>query len=247
MSGGSRNVGLPRRVMSQHRAIVGLWPLLLVLAPLLAAFVATFFTLVALDPSAFEQTGRASAEAMVAFGIKDDARVAAGHLAGLVRAGLVHHSWTHLALNSLGLGLFSLLSWRLVPPEDRTIGRATAILAVAVVSAVGGFVLSFLVGNGLSAGASGAVFGVLGALPLALVVRADLGPPRLRWGLAAMLMALGALGVALLSGGGGVDHAAHLGGLLTGVPLGYAQARRAGRLGLIVAALALIAIGFLPA
>ena len=233
--------------MSQHRAASGPWPLLLVLASVLAAFVATFFTLVALDPATFERTGRVSADAMVAFGIKDDTRIAAGHLAGLVRAGLVHHSWVHLALNSVSLILFALLLWRLVLPIDRTIGRAGAILAIVVVSSTGGFALSFLVGNGLSAGASGAVFGLLGALPLALVVRTDLGPPRLRWRLAAALMALGALGVALLSGGGGVDHAAHLGGLSTGIPLGYAQARRAGRIGLMVAALGLVALGFLPA
>lgn len=80
---------------------------------------------------------------------------------------------------------------------------------------------------------------------MALVVRIDLGTPRLRWGLAAALMALGVLGVALLSGGGGVDHAAHLGGLLTGVPMGYAQSRRAGRWALGVAALGLTALGFM--
>ncbi|HRE89655.1 MAG TPA: hypothetical protein PK095_11020, partial [Myxococcota bacterium] len=72
-------------------------------------------------------------------------------------------------------------------------------------------------------------------------------PPRLRWALVATLFGLGVLGVTLLGGDTGVDHAAHLGGLLTGVPLGYAHSTRPGRAILLTVGLALIAVGFTPA
>lgn len=227
----------PRRIL----------PLVVVLAALATALVATFFALVASDPAAFEATGRTSTEAMVAFGIKDDTRVAAGHPAGLVRAALVHLSPAHLAVNTTGLVLFAALIWRLVPLAERSATRAATVAAIAIIASTGGFTLSFIQGNGLSAGASGAVFGLLGALPLTLATRADLAPPRLRWALAAMLLGLGVLGVTLLGADTGVDHAAHLGGLLTGVPLGYIQSTRPGRAGLLTLGLALIALGFTPA
>lgn len=230
--------------MTHHRRTL---PLVVVLAMLTAALVATFFALVAADPDAFEATGRTSTEAMVAFGIKDDARIAAGHPAGLVRATLVHLSPTHLAVNTAGLVLFAALLWRLVPLAERSMTRALTMASIAVIASTGGFALSFLQGNGLSAGASGAVFGLLGALPLTLATRTDLAPPRLRWALAAMLFGLGVLGVTLLGADTGVDHAAHLGGLLTGLPLGYAQSTRPGRTALLTLGLALIVLGFTPA
>lgn len=226
-----------------HRRML---PLVAVLAALTAALIATFFALVASDPAAFEANGRTSTEAMVAFGIKDDARIDAGYPAGLVRAALVHLSPTHLAVNTAGLVLFAALIWRLVPLAERSITRALTIAAIALIASTGGFALSYIQGNGLSAGASGAVFGLLGALPLTLATRADLAPPRLRWALAAALLGLGVLGVTLLGADTGVDHAAHLGGLLTGVPLGYAQSTRPGRLTLLTLGLALIALGFTP-
>lgn len=221
-------------------------PLVIVLAALTAAFVATFFALVASDPATFEATGRTSTEAMVAFGIKDDTRIDAGHPAGLVRAALVHLSPTHLIVNTAGLVLFAALIWRLVPLAERSIPRALTVASIAIIASTGGFTLSYIQGNGLSAGASGAVFGLLGALPLTLATRADLAPPRLRWALAAALLGLGVLGVTLLGADTGVDHAAHLGGLLTGVPLGYVQSTRPGRLTLLTLGLALIALGFTP-
>lgn len=230
--------------MNHHRRTL---PLVVVLAALTAAMVATFLAIIAADPAAFEATGRASTEAMVAFGIKDDARIDAGHPAGLIRATLVHLSPTHLAVNTAGLVLFAALLWRLVPLAERSTARAASIVAIAIIASTGGFTLSYLQGNGLSAGASGAVFGLLGALPLTLATRVDLAPPRLRWALAAMLLGLGVLGVTLLGADSGVDHAAHLGGLLTGLPLGYVQSTRPGRTALLTLGLVLIALGFTPA
>lgn len=230
--------------MTQHRRIL---PMVIVLVTLTAALVATFFALVASDPAAFEATGRTSTEAMVAFGIKDDARIDDGHPAGLVRAALVHLSPGHLAVNTAGLVLFAALIWRLVPLAERSLARAATVGAIAIIASTGGFALSYLENNGLSAGASAAVFGLLGALPLTLATRADLAPPRLRWALAATLLGLGLLGVTLLGGDTGVDHAAHLGGLLTGVPLGFAHSTRPGRTILLTLGLALVALGFTPA
>jgi rhomboid protease GluP len=230
-----------------HTFRSGWWPLAIVTLLTLAVLVVAFLTSMALDPAGYQASGRISIEALTAFGIKDDARVLAGHPAGLVRAGLVHLTWTHLIVNGVGLAFCATLLWRLVREDERTFGRAALIPVIVVIASSFGFVLSFLLRNGLSAGASAGVFGLLGAVPGALWTRPDLAPLRTRSALALVLLALGAAAVALLSGDGAVDHAAHAGGLATGFVCGGVIGSVGGRRGLVLLAVVFIAIGFTPA
>jgi len=207
----------------------------------------TFVTLVALDAAAFDEAGRVSTQALTTFGIKDDARILDGHLAGLARAGLVHLSLAHLLVNVTSLAVCAVLLWRLVPLNERTIKRAAAVAAILVVTSACGFLLSFFVRNGLSAGASAGVFGLLGAVPGALLMRRDLSTPRVRVSLAVLLFGLGAAAVAVLAGDGAVDHAAHFGGLIAGAVCGLVFGTPVGRVIVGGVAIGVVVLGFTSA
>ena len=77
-------------------------------------------------------------------------------------------------------------------------------------------------GNGLSVGASGAIFGIAGALIPAMMLH---GNPQLRAALKGHLSSIGLFVFYNLAFGAavrGIDNAAHVGGLLTGLALGFA-------------------------
>ena len=130
----------------------------------------------------------------------------------------IHFGVIHLAFNSLAL-------WQLGPLAERLFGSAHFLL-LYLLAGVAGSVASLL-WNPLvnSAGASGAIFGLIGGL-LAFLSRRNLGVP------GGMLLALRR---DLLTFGGfslfyglvqpGIDNAAHIGGLIAGFLAGLALAR----------------------
>lgn len=137
----------------------------------------------------------------------------------LVTAMFVHFGFVHLALNLLAL-------WDVGRLIERLHGRwRFAVLYLG--SGVLGNLLSLVVhgSQAVSGGASGAVFGLYGAL-LVLLWRERHQVERLdfKWLFgAAALFALLALGMGQLVAG--IDNAAHLGGLAAGALLGAAMAR----------------------
>lgn len=142
--------------------------------------------------------------------------VASGEFYRLLTAAFLHQQLLHLAFNMLAL-------WFLGPGLESLLGRAR-FLALYLLCAVGGTTASYLFNPPLqgSLGASGAVFGLLGAS--ILVAR------RLQTQVSPLLVLLGvnlALGFSLRA----VDWKAHLGGLVTGLALGaaFAYAPRARR------------------
>jgi len=158
----------------------------------------------------------------------------------LVSAMFVHFGLFHLGMNMLAL-------WdggRLV---ERMYGH-WRFLVIYFVAGIAGNVASLVVqGSGaVSAGASGAIFGVYGAL-LAYVwlERGRIHGIDFRWlfwgALAFMVLAI-SLGFVIP----GIDNAAHLGGLTTGTLTGFALMPRRGRL-VAAAALALSLAGLVVA
>ncbi len=142
------------------------------------------------------------------------ARVFAGEWWRLLAATALHQSWTHLLVNTVGL----LLLGR---PIESAFG-ATRFWWVYFAAALAGSLASLSNAGAVSVGASGAVFGMLGAM-VALGVRLW---PRLTPGLqrslvlmpAGVALALGLLGLMLdeVAGTTAVDHRAHLGGACGG-------------------------------
>lgn len=148
------------------------------------------------------------APTLVRFGALERSRVWSGEPWRLLSAALVHAGWLHLFWNVV----FGVPWCRLV---ERAMGSGR-FLAVYAASTVGASSLSLLGQDTVSVGASGALFGAVGAV-LALHGRA-LGswrefaasqPARRILGSILVWSLLGALFLRL-------DHLAHAGGLLTG-------------------------------
>jgi membrane associated rhomboid family serine protease len=141
--------------------------------------------------------------------------VAAGEYYRLLTSAFLHGGIVHLLLNMYALYLFG-------PQLEAALGRLRFIV-LYVVSALGGSALSYAFASPVqpSLGASGAVFGLLGAY---LVINRRLGrnnTPVL------MLLAINLAYGFLVPN---IDWRAHLGGLVTGglvaASIAYAPARR---------------------
>jgi membrane associated rhomboid family serine protease len=188
-----REGGAPPRLAALRAAPVS--------AALMAANVAVFALTTALGAGRDEGV-------LVRAGALERSHVWAGEPWRLLTAAFLHLGPVHLATNVL----FGFLACRLVEPALGP-GR---FLGLYLASAIGGSALSLLGQDGVSAGASGALFGILGAL-LALHRRALGGWRPFLASRATRSLALGLVATAV--GGSFVvhlDHLSHAGGLATG-------------------------------
>ena len=135
--------------------------------------------------------------------------VAAGEYYRLLTAAFLHGGVFHLAMNMFALA-------QLGPVLEQNLGR-TRFLALYLLSALGGSVLSFLLSTPfqLGVGASGAIFGLFGAYYV--VVRRLGGETRS----IAVLLVVNLVLTFLVPL---IDWRAHLGGLLTGTVIAAALA-----------------------
>lgn len=156
--------------------------------------------------------GARSDEALTDLGGRARGLVARGQLWRLLTCGFLHHDPLHLLLNALamlGLGKRAEAVWGPV-----------RLLLVFFLAVVGGALLSQLGGGALSVGASGGVFGVMGALvAFAWRRRSRLGP-LLRDALGRELVPWIFLNLAVGALIPAIDNLAHVGGLLTGALVG---------------------------
>lgn len=135
----------------------------------------------------------------------------------LLTSAFLHGSFLHIAFNMYVL-------FALGPTLERLLGHGR-YLALYLIAALGGGVASFWFSsvNSVSVGASGAIFGLMGALVVA--------GRRLRYDIRQVLILLG---INLVIGfiAPGVDWRAHLGGLVTGAAVAavFVLAPRAHRL-----------------
>lgn len=142
--------------------------------------------------------------------------VADGESYRLLTAAFLHGGLVHLALNMYALYLFG-------PPLEGALGRVRFI-TLYLVSALGGSAVSYAFSNPAqpSLGASGAIFGLLGAF---LVVSRRMG--RDTTGVLILLAINFVYGLLVPR----IDWHAHLGGLITGVltAVAFAYAPKVGR------------------
>ncbi len=132
----------------------------------------------------------------------------------LVTSPFLHASVEHIFLNMLTLAIVG-------PPVEAELGKLR-FLGVYLASALGGSVCSYLVGptNTVGVGASGAIFGVMGAY--FVLAR------RNRWDTSTIL-ALIVINLVISFADPAIDWRAHVGGLITGAAVGYGLARTMGR------------------
>jgi membrane associated rhomboid family serine protease len=160
--------------------------------------------------------GPVTTETLVGAGALERSRVWGGQVWRLLSAAFVHGQWAHLALNVLGLLVAG-------PMLEATVGP-TRLLALFAASAIAGSALSLLGQDAVAAGASGGLFGVIGAL-LALHLRA-LGGWRAFARSPAALWVAGGLAASFVGAlswpfAGDTDHLAHAGGLAAGAAVAW--------------------------
>jgi rhomboid protease GluP len=154
---------------------------------------------------------------LLMFGAKYGPAVAAGQYWRLLTACFLHIGPLHLVFNSWALFTFG-------QQIERRYG-AWRFVALYVLAGVAGNVLSFLGSDSLSAGASGAIFGLIGAaIAYFGAYREQFG----QWGRRQLTNVLIVAGYNLVFGFtlGGIDNLGHIGGLVAGLALGWAYCPR---------------------
>ena len=146
----------------------------------------------------------------------EPARVQQGQLYRLVSVTLVHGGFLHLFLN-----LYAL--WIVGPVVESIWGKRLFVLFY-LLTAIGGSTGSFLFSHAASVGASGAIFGLVGVILAGTMAHHPVLDRRAR----AIVPQLGmfviinlVFGFVSQAGGFNIDNAAHIGGLLTGLWLGF--------------------------
>ncbi|OEV02125.1 MULTISPECIES: rhomboid family intramembrane serine protease [Streptomyces] len=134
--------------------------------------------------------------------------VAEGQWYRLLTSMFLHQEIWHIAMNMLGL-------WFLGPPLEAALGRLR-FAGLYLLSGLGGGALTFLlaVPQQASLGASGAIFGLFGAM--AVLMR------RMRYDMRPILILL-AINLVFTFTWKNIAWEAHVGGLVTGVLLAYAM------------------------
>jgi rhomboid protease GluP len=156
------------------------------------------------------------ADWIAVYGAKVNGRIADGELWRLVTPLFVHANGMHLLVNMYSLSVLG-------PAIERLFG-APRLLVVYVLAGAAGVELSLAFSAPPSVGASGAIFGLLGALGGVFFLH------RRIFGQAGMVqlrhLALVAALNLILGMTPGIDNWAHLGGMLTGLALTFALGPR---------------------
>ena len=131
----------------------------------------------------------------------------------LVMPMFLHGGWLHILGNSYCLYILG-------PILERVYGYGR-YLTIYVAAGMGGAFLSMEVSRNVSVGASGAIFGIAGAMLVTGYVHRDVIPPR--WGRAfgRGMIPFIVLNLALGFSVHGIDNWGHLGGLASGVLLAF--------------------------
>ena len=178
---------------------------------LLAAIAAVFLVEMLLG-------GSTDSYVLLRMGAKYTPLIAAGEYWRLFTSMFLHVGVMHLLFNGYALFIIGIELERLVGP-----GR---FLSIYLLSGLFGSLASYAFSDSLAAGASGAIFGIIGAqAAFFLVHRERLGTwGTRRLGNIALILVLNL--VWGFSQPGRIDNLAHVGGLLAGVALGWALAPR---------------------
>ncbi len=147
----------------------------------------------------------------------DKAAVANGEYWRLLTVTLVHGGLLHLAFNMYAL-------WLVGPIVERFYG-SLVFLVMYLLTAAAGSVASFLWSPTTSVGASGAIFGLIGILIAAQRTHDPMVDRRTR-ALISQLVPLVIINLVFNLFAGFIDIAAHVGGLLAGLWLGWLLAPR---------------------
>jgi len=152
---------------------------------------------------------------LVFFGAKVNQLIVAGQIWRLLTSMFLHIGLMHLLFNSYALFLLGM-------EVERLYGSAR-FLVIYLLAGLWGSLASFAFSPHLSAGASGAIFGLLGTLVAFFLRHREMFG---EFGRQRLMSLLGVAGLNLVFGFTvpGIDNFAHLGGLISGTLLGWSLA-----------------------
>lgn len=156
--------------------------------------------------------GSTSGATLVRFGALVPLLVEQGQWWRLIAAAFLHIGLTHLLFNAWALYIYGPLVERLFGP--------LRFLAIYIIAAIGGDLLSIGLSNSISAGASGAIFGLLGATISLTLRRGGAFPGGLRDALLRNAVAVVAINAVIGFAVPGINLFAHGGGFLAGAAAG---------------------------
>jgi rhomboid protease GluP len=159
--------------------------------------------------------GSTNPAVLIRFGAKANVLIAQGQVWRLLTSIFLHIGPMHLFFNSYALYVLGI-------EVERVYGSARFLL-IYLLAGLYGSLLSFAFGPNLSAGASGAIFGLLGVMVAYFRRHRETFGERGRQRLFSLL---GVAGFNLVLGFTvpGIDNLAHLGGLVSGAALGWVLA-----------------------
>ena len=155
--------------------------------------------------------GSTNSDVLIDFGAMYGPYLAAGQYWRLVTAMFIHVGIFHLGFNSIGLWIFGRMA--------ETLFGSPKFVLIYVLAGLCGAVVSYIFNPiAIAAGASGAIFGVLGALAaFFLTMYKDPNARKNLYG----LLGLAALNLIFGFLSEGIDNWAHMGGFVAGFFLGY--------------------------
>ncbi len=156
--------------------------------------------------------GGADGLTLIALGAKENSLILRGEYWRLLTPIFLHIGIVHLLFNSYALNLFGR--------EVEGLFGSWRFAVVYFLSGIAGSLLSFAFSPNTSAGASGAIFGVIGAMAAFLIRNRETLGAQGRQHLQSLAFMIGInlfLGVSLP----GIDNYGHIGGLVAGFVLGF--------------------------
>ena len=149
---------------------------------------------------------------LVYYGAKEGLSISRGEYWRLLTPIFMHIGFFHLVVNSFGLIVFGPIMEKIFGP--------TRFLLIYIMTGIWGNIFSFISGISVGAGASGALFGVAGSYAAYLYLnKDDLG----KFGRESLVGLSWIVGINIIFGFtvSGIDNSAHLGGLISGIIIGY--------------------------
>lgn len=148
--------------------------------------------------------GTENTDVLIKFGAKVNTLIVEGQYWRLIASAFIHIGLAHIAFNMYGLYTIGTLI-------EKLYGHANYLL-IYLVSAISGSINSFIFSQSLSAGASGAIFGLLGAL----LYLGKKKPRVFSTSFGASVLVVIAFNLIYGFSNTGIDNFAHLGGLIGG-------------------------------
>ncbi|MGF7532593.1 rhomboid protease YqgP [Bacillus mexicanus] len=181
--------------------------------------------------------GSTNTEVLVAFGAKENSLIAAGEWWRLLTPIVLHIGIAHLAFNTLAL-------WSVGSAVERMYGSGRFLL-IYLSAGIAGSIASFVFSPYPSAGASGAIFGCLGALLYVALSNRKMFLRTIGTNIIVIIIINLGFGFAVSN----IDNSGHIGGLIGGffaaAALGLPKARAVSKRVLSAVLLLALAAGFL--